>query len=309
MQIETNAVDVCIIISAAVSMRSHQRWLQIVVPQLEQQLLSMGVGNETDRPNRYCVVQFGGRGDELKGHFILVNGRKFFPASSFVVARRQLKRNGDIADGYEAVEFTLNNAPFRNDTTIKTMLLLISNMGRSVLATKVNLTRDVILSRLLENQVIFDSVVSADFGVITQGSSNLQRAIGLNGYNKSTVVRPNGEFEFINGVVTHTSNEGQTVDDYVTLSLAAGSSSWSIGSILAEEETNVITSFVKAFVAAHRLESMRTVEVCQNCSCADSVGGSIESCQNLVCSLHSDQELCRCLVTREPLEVSVTSIT
>ena len=290
------------------TMRSHQRWLQIAVPQLEQQLISMGIGNETDKENRYCLVQFGGRGVHLRGHFLLVNGEKFFPSSSFVAARRQLKRSGDIADGYEAVEFTLNNAPFRNDTDVKKILFLVSNMGRSVLAIRANLTKNVLLAKLFQHQVILDTIVSAEFGVITQDGPFVGTVIGVNGPNTSTVVRPDGEFEFVKGEVTHTSSEGQTVADYVTLSLAAGSSSWSIN-ILSEEVSDEITSFVKSFVATHGLDRVKTVEVCQQCLCKDSGsddggGGSLTSCASLECEVHSNQELCRCLVTGAPSEVS-----
>ena len=296
-----SAVDVCLIVSAAQTMRLHQRWLQIAVPQLEQQLVSMGIGNETEKPNRYCVVQFGGRGEQLRGHFLYVNGKEFFPSTSFVTARRQLKRSGDIADGYEAVEFTLNNAPFRNDSTVKKVLLVVTNMGRSVLATKANLTKNVVLSMLLENDVIFGTIVAADF---TLQSSTTETVIGVSGYNTSSVVRPSGGYEFIHGAVTLRSNEGQTVNDYVTLSLAAGGSSWSI-ELLADEVTDVIRSFVRSFVATHELERLRTVEVCQRCLCASGseAGADEESCENLVCDEHPDQQLCRCLVTRAPLEV------
>ena len=303
-----SAVDVCLIISAAQTMRLHQRWLQIAVPQLEQLLVGMGIGNETEKPNRYCVVQFGGRGEQLRGHFLYVNGNEFFPSTSFVTARRQLKRSGDIADGYEATEFALNNAPFRNDNTVKKVLFVVTNMGRSVLATKANLTKNLLLNMLLEKDVIFDTIVSADF---TLQSSIIETVIGVSGYNTSSVVRPSGGYEFIHGAVTLTSNEGQTVNDYVTLSLAAGSSSWSINH-LADEVTDVIRSFVRSFVDAHGLVRLRMVEVCQRCLSAagSSVaagggegGGGMESCETLVCDEHPDQQLCRCLITREPSEV------
>ena len=303
LQRGASAVDVCLIVSAAQTMRLYQRWLQIAVPQLEQQLMSMEIGNETGKPNRYCVVQFGGRGEKLRGHFLYVNGMKFFPSSSFVTARRQLKRSGDIADGYEAVEFALNNAPFRNDSTVKKIIFLVTNMGRSVLATKANLTKNIILNILAENQVTFDTVVDADF---TIQSDTTATVIGVNGFNTSTVARPSGEYEFIQGAVTLTSNEGQTVNDYVTLSLAAGSSSWSIDH-LAGEDTDVIKSFVRSFVVAHELEGLRTVEACQRCLCAGD--GNVESCENLVCEEHTDQQLCRCLVTKAPLEVINNSYT
>ena len=304
-----SAVDVCLIISAAQTMRLHQRWLQIAVPQLEQQLVGMGIGNETEKPNRYCVVQFGGRGEQLRGHFLYVNGNEFFPSTSFVTARRQLKRSGDIADGYEATEFALNNAPFRNDSTVKKILFVVTNMGRSVLATKANLTKNVLLNMLLKKDVIFDTIVAADFTL--QSSSTIETVIGVSGYNTSSVVRPSGGYEFIHGAVTLTSNEGQTVNDYVTLSLAAGSSSWSIDH-LADEVTDVVQSFVRSFVAAHGLESLRMVEVCQRCLCAargsvaEGGGGGMESCETLVCDEHLDQQLCRCLVTRAPSEVHST---
>ena len=302
MQVGVSAVDVCLIVSAAQTMRMHQRWLQIAIPQLEQELTSMGIGNGTDKPNRYCVVQFGGSRTQLRGHFILVNGEEFFPAGSFVLARRELKRSGDVADGYEAVEFALNNAPFRDDTTVKKMMVLVSNMGRSVLATSSNLTRDVILSMLSESSVSLDTVVSAEFEI--QGQSSSETVIGQNGVDTGTAVRSDGGYEFVDGAVSHYSSQGQTIHDYVNLSLAAGSSSWSID-VLAQENTSVILSFVRSFIASHRLERLKMVEVCQACRCADESGESpFESCRDLVCGRHDNQDLCRCLVTRTPSEVS-----
>ena len=290
----SKAVDICFVVSAARSMSGAQRWLQIAVPIIEEQLTLAGVGDESSSRNRYCLVQFGGRGRSLTAKFLPVDDQTFFPADAFVRARRKLSRRGDVADGYEALEFTARNAPFRRDELVAKILILVTNMGRSVLSTKTNLTRESIFQVLHSEHVTLDTVISATMEL--NGTAQ-EKVLGLNKLEKAIVVRPDGNFRFVNGDVLFTSSAGQTIHDYVTLSLQMGGLSFPIN-LLAEENPYVLMSFVKAFIAVHKLTALRRVHICQQCTCRQK-GEDTE----LECEQATNQELCNCLTNGSAIEV------
>ena len=289
------AVDLCFVVSAARTMNGAQRWLQIAVPIIEEQLKEIGVGRGSSEINRYCLIQFGGRGRFLTAKFLQVGGKTFFPAKTFVVARRQLRRSGDVADGYEALEFAAKNVPFRQDPLVAKMLILVTNMGRSVLSTKANLTRQSIFQVLNAEHVILDTVISAE--MVLNGTQQ-ETVLGLNKLEKALIVRPNGSFQFINGNVLFTKSAGQTIHDYVTLSLAINGLSFPI-ELLAEENSDVLKSFVRAFIAAHKLTGLQRVRTCQQCTCRQAGGGGGQ----LECEEALNQELCTCLLNGSAIEV------
>ena len=290
----SKAVDICFVVSAARSMTGAQRWLQIAVPIIEDQLKQAGVGNESSGRNRYCLVQFGGRGQSLTAKFLPVDGQTFFPSNTFVRARRQLSRRGDVADGYEALEFTARNAPFRRDKLVAKILILVTNMGRSVLSTKTNLTRESVYQVLHSEHVILDTVISATMEL--NGTAR-EKVLGLNKLEKAIVVRPDGNFQFVNGNVLFTSSAGQTIHDYVALSLQMGGLSFPIN-LLAEEDPYVLMSFGKAFIAAHKLTALRRVHICQQCTCKQKGEDT-----KLECEQATNQELCNCLANGSAIEV------
>lgn len=297
----TKAIDLCFVVSGTRSMSGLHRWLQVAVPYLEESLTGRGIGS-ANTPNRYCLVSFGGRFNLLTGTFVRVQGEIFFPARSFVDARRQLRRNGDVADGYEALEFTIRNAPFREDPNIPKAIILVSDMGRSVLATKTNLTRNSIASLLREHNVILDTVVSVEMRV----SNPLETVLGLNAlqpaqnFSLASVLRPDGGFELVTGTtgsVFFTSSAGQTIHDYVILALVLGGSSWPI-ELLSEVDENIQASFAEAFIATHGFSSLELVEVCERCVCTNQ-----REDVHLQCEYPPNQELCRCLINRTATEV------
>ena len=300
-------MDMCFVVSAATTMASSQLWLQTAVPVMEDKLTTIGIGLERATPNRYCLVQFGGRGRYLRGRFLYVNGNKFFSADEFFQARRQLRKLGDVADGYEAIEFLLQRAPFRNDPMIAKSVVLASNMGRSVLAT-VNVTRESLFNLLVEAEVVLDSVVDVQFSVQEEGTT--QTVLGLHDLHKVSVVEPNEKFSIVESHnIQYSSNQGSTVHDYVTLALATGGSSWPI-SLLAQSNYSVLVSFVQAYISAHGLERTSSQVVCQRCTCArdaavTGVPDSTVNCQGQLCEEHEDQELCSCLVSQPPLKVCI----
>lgn len=289
----TEAVDVCLLVSAASTMSNSHRWLQIMVPVLDGQLLTLGIGTG-EQKNRYCLVMFGGHGNYVMARFLRVDGRIFFPFQHFAYARRQLKRTGSVADGYEAIKFTVENAPFRESQNVAKIILLVTDKERNVLPSQTNLTREEVLQLLYSHSIVMDTIVSIRLEM--EGGSSTRDILGLHGYNQASLVLPQGGFEISsNQTVLFTQAAGQTITDYVALSLALRSSSWSLD-LLDNEDYNTLLSFANAFTSVHSILPAAPIEVCEKCRCR--VG------PELVCEQPVDQDQCRCLTQRTEMEVS-----
>ena len=293
------AIDLCLVVSAAVTMAGSQRWTQSAIAHLEESLRATGIGSSEEYPNRYCLTMFGSRGRFLTARFLEVEDEIFFPASKFFMARRQLKRNGDVADGYQAVEFTALNAPFREDPNIAKVIVLVTDMGRSVLAASANLTREV-LSDILHNRgLMFNVVVATDINV-TDGPHSTRltdTVLGIHGdFGSAIVLRDNGDYEIVNGSLSFKNSAGNTIYDYITLAVAMDGCAWPIR-LLREESESTLASFSAAFID-HHFMPLQNFTVCEKCICVQDRHGATLDCQQPL-----NQELCYCLVNRSALEV------
>lgn len=106
-----------------------------------------GVGDGPVR-NRYCLVGYGGVLENQTGHFQPVDGQPCFLASDFPRAQSQLQTLGIEEDGYEAIQFALDNAPFRESPFIAKNIILITDEGRTVIEEGENITRELIQAEL-----------------------------------------------------------------------------------------------------------------------------------------------------------------
>ena len=129
--------------------------------------------------NRYCAVAFGSFGTLQQGHFLLVNGQRCFFASDFPQARVQLINAGFIEDGYEAMQFAIDNVPFRNNPFIAKNMILITDEGRSVIPLGENITRSSIESELRNNNILLNVVVQADYQVPASHGTVMGSALAL----------------------------------------------------------------------------------------------------------------------------------
>ena len=98
--------------------------------------------------NRYCLVGFGGFGNLRRGHFRPVDGMPCIFASDFLRAQSQLVVRGAMEDGYEAIEFALDNIPFRNSPFIAKNILLVTDEGRTIIPEGINVTRQSVEEKL-----------------------------------------------------------------------------------------------------------------------------------------------------------------
>lgn len=105
--------------------------------------LPSGVGDGEVR-NRYCLIGFGSFGPLRAAHFRTVDGMACYPASAFPRAQAELVTLGVAEDGYEAIQFALDNVPFRNSPFIAKNILLITDEGRSIIPEGMNITRESI---------------------------------------------------------------------------------------------------------------------------------------------------------------------
>ena len=289
----TEAVDVCLVVSAVASMTNSHRWLQIMVPVLDGHLLTLGIGTG-ERKNRYCLVMFGGERSASNARFLRVDGQIFFAFQQFAYARRQLRRIGTVADGYEAIKFTALNAPFRESPGVWKMILLVTDRGRDVLASEVNLTRTAVLHEVYFRNIVLDSIVSIRLEL--QGASITDYILGFHGYDKASLILPRGSYEISsNHTILFSYTKGQTLTDYVALSLAGNGSSWCLG-ILNREDYNTLVSFANIFTAVHSISPGVSWEVCEHCQCGQDM--------QLVCEQPSNQTLCSCLTERDEANVS-----
>lgn len=299
------AMDITLVVSSTWGNRDYQRWLQIAVPYLENRLTSLGIGSNQSTQNRYCLVRFGGRGSYLSTKFLLVNDQVFFQADSFVHARRQLRRTGISADGYQALDFVLNSAPFRTQSNVSKMVLFVSNSERSVLSTHRNITRETIEALLRSNRVLFDAVVAADMTLVstTEGSDSQRTpVVGLTGDGEGVIAGEEFSFSLLNGRAVVTSNQEGIIRDYVNLTLDVGGFVWSLD-LLATENITLIKSFLGAMITQHELHALQVEEVCERCWCVnvDQDGRCVGEKR---CEIDVDQELCSCLLLRSPSDVS-----
>lgn len=294
------AVDVVLIVSAAHTLKDYHSWLQITVPYLDVKLRALNIGIERLSPNRYAVVQFGGRGIYSMARFLTVGGKIFFPSSSFGDARRQLQRRGVAADGYHAIEYALRNAPFRNDSGIAKMMLLVANKGRNNLVTRSDLTKGNISRLLKDNDILFHALVATSLSVTTP-TGNIS-VFGVSGYNKGIVPGRNGTHNIVVGKAVPSSSaySSRLFRDYVTLALDSGGVACSLDQLI-QENVTVLGSFLGVVTTGYSLHSLRKVDVCEKCRCAG-VGGT--KCGPMACEVATNQSLCACLVQHSLAHVS-----
>ena len=282
------AMDICFVVSATPSMQSSL-WLQLLVPIIEDSLVKRNIGTN-GTANRYCLAMFAGSGSYTSASYLMVNSQVFFSSTSFPTARRQLPKDREAGDGYEAISYVVRTAPFRNDTFIGRSVVLVTDTGRNA-SLRSNLTWEGMYQMLVGNQVFFDAIVSSQLYI--NGSPGLT-VLGSNGTQRAFVLLPNGGFQVVTGQVAFNSTQGAVPQDYITLAMAVGGSVWSI-SLFRREDLLIMRSSVEAYVASHSVGPVQSLRLCLQCIC--SVGGVVS------CVSHSNQTLCLCLARSNPQQV------
>ena len=272
------AVDICFVVSSASTLANSLLWLQMAVPVLNGELVNVGVG-AGDSGNRYCLVRFG---SQVQTQFLSVEDEIFFPYNQFVHARRKFRRTGNTADGYEAIEFTVLNAPFRKNANVSRMIVLVTDTERTSLLPTNDLTRETVLQMLHSHSIQLDTIVSIN---VELQAENGEIVLGYHDSEKVSLLQPNGGYEIVSNQSVALQATGNTISDYVALSQTSEGSSWPLG-VLDNQDYHILLSFANVFIDVHNLLGLSVKEICESCQCIEG--------PELVCTELPSMEDSRC---------------
>lgn len=260
--------------------------MQLLIPQINSLLQQRGVGDLPSNRNQFCVVQFGARGYEIKAKFVTIKASTFFVSENIKEARKALKRNGWVADGYEAIKFTLDHVPFRSDPSVGRAIVMATNLGRTALAESADLSISYLSNLIGQFNVSLDVIVNATLTKPTSMTTPTQD-VPIGFYNLTHTLINNssgcGYYEKEGGV-NILSSHGNTIDSYIKLALNLGGGVWSLDNLLnGSSNTSLINNLAVAMVDGWSL-SLLGPESCYECSCVDGDG---------VCVRGHNQRKCR----------------
>jgi len=222
------AVDVhtIFVVDESGSMGGEHAWLSQVVTDLDAGYAGAGI------TSNYALVGYGAASPAAKK--ISVGGGDFGTAAQFVTATSSLLTSGGFEDGWQAIDFALNN--YSHPKPIN--MILVTDEDRDVTSGS-SLTFSGLKTALIDAGALLNVVVDAnlDPGDALGLSSDLTayNADGSGGFTSTSA-----------GVGSVASAAGTTETDYIDLAFATGGAAWDlnqlrVGGLTAE-------SFSAAFV-------------------------------------------------------------
>jgi hypothetical protein len=250
-RLSIKSMDICLLISGMKHMSS--RWIQPLGVSLDAQLKERGIGME--KRNRFCFIQFGARGIDIRAKFV-DQFEGFYGSDQLGLIRKALKSNGFVADGYQAIQFALDNVPFRTDPDVGKSIILVTNAGRTSLATSSNLTLIPMRDMLLKSNFSIDVIVNMTLP---------QTAIGFNSSHLMGYSSADSSSYTTSSISTLpvSQSHSNTLSSYVGLSLESNGGVWTLDAI---KDTNA--SLISALsVAMVNGWSILDDTSCHACSC------------------------------------------
>ena len=227
--------DILVIADESGSMSGEHAWLGSMIPTMDAGLIARSV-----TPNVYGLLGFGtpshlgGSGQDPHKH--AVGGGDFGTASQFQTAATGLLANGGLEDGWEAIQYGINNYNYR--TTAALNLILVSDEDRD--PTNASITYANTLSAIQGKKALLNAVVNAYF---VDGAG--RRALGIDSDGFAYIA--DGAGGYIKSAGGHaTTGFVTTIADYVNMALATGGAAWDLNLLRAGGLT--ATSFTKAFM-------------------------------------------------------------
>ena len=242
------AVDVLFVVDESGGMSDVHAWIQVAISDLETHLVRVGIGSSSTR-NFYGLVGFGRGSSTPNGHLghtlTLGDGRTMYPFLEFqrVAALLKADVDGDIHDGYEAIEHAIRNAQLRNADSIVRIMILVTDHDRDETREGRGFDRRSTQYLLRSNNFAFH-VIAEQFAMAPEWRT----AFGVNGSSwaflknddlSGVVAVPNGRIGWV---------YGNTFTDYTMLGLTKqlDGSAWNID--FTRPGGNSTASFTRAFV-------------------------------------------------------------
>lgn len=210
-------------------MAGEHQFINDVIEDLDAALAAAGVTSRN-----YGLIGFGSSGARIYGGY--VGGvTSLTTAAAVKAATSSLETSGGTEDGYQALDFALNNY---NLTSQARNFILISDEDRDNM--KASLTASSMASALSANNAILNAVVDNS---LYDGANNA--AIGVTSKGEAYIADGSGGFQkAAGGVIGH--GMGTTTQDYANLATASGGAVWDLKLLRAGGLT--ATSFTNAFI-------------------------------------------------------------
>jgi len=192
------------------------------VPRLEQTLTNAGLGQQGGSgSNKYGLVLFGSKEHVVPSSVqfnggLLVDYAQFVAEALYHVPTTAAK--GNNADGWAAMDSALNY-PLRPNAMRK--FILITPRYRQIINN--GITRNSLLARLAQQQIVLDVIVNASYVQNNEDANNMKsKTLGLFHYNRQRISvtengLANGQNFTAGGRILGPTSSFTTIDDYVIL--------------------------------------------------------------------------------------------
>lgn len=218
------SADVITLVDESGSMSTEHAWLGGMISALDSGLLSAGVGTGA-QDNRYGLTGFGGGSTHLAPHQHLVGGSEFGDSAQYAAATGSLVLSGSFEDGWNAINYAMNNYTFNTGAAIN--LILVTDEDRD--NGNNLLTYASVLNDMTSKNALLNAVVNCEFR-----DASGARALGIDSAGNSYIADGSGGFTKSAGssVVSSNCSPGSfgsgTESQYVELALDTGGAAWDL---------------------------------------------------------------------------------
>ena len=282
--------DVVIVVDESKSMATEHQWLPDMVRALERILNEVGIGRAAPAPrsqrNLYALVGYGKRAPGYLAHRFASacpgQNEFLFPIECYESANSQLVEDtlGSVEDGYEAMDFALDNIPYRRGEGIAHNMILVSDEDRDI---KTPITRAQIKAKMEQNDFVLNVVIDNRYF-----DRNGGQLLGVDNRRTGFRSTPGGGYQ---EVVPTTIGQGyaSTKIDYTDLALELRGAAWDINLLRTGDAS---TSFTNAFTQVKTSEIKRQTDRCSDCECV--AAPAVEGGGEIRCVESTDQDRCSC---------------
>lgn len=247
------SADFLFIVDESGSMSGEHTWLANTIDSLDTALEAKGLHS-----NRYGLIGFGGSyypgepfARAIDMDLVTPGIQQFGTTSIFANSTNQLMTSGGYEDGYQAIDYAINNYLFRDDAALNVVLITDEDRDYGLEGSN-GFDFNNILSILQGKNALLNAVVNFGF----QDGNNLN-SIGVDSQGNAFVADGAGGFTRSTGGVA-TTGSGTTKTDYIDLAWATGNSTiggaaWNLN--LLRAGGNSAVSFTNAFVTVKAEEA------------------------------------------------------
>lgn len=233
------ALDMMFIVDESGSMDTEHAWIAEMITGMDSALSASG---QTE--NMYALIGYGAGSNDggSAGHRHRVGGSDWGTAKELSAATGELVTSGAWEDGWEAINFGLNNYYFRTDAIAS--MFLVTDEDRDMLDT--SLTYNKMLKAINKKNVTLNVIVDCGF----QNGTGVT-ALGVDANGNAYLADGSGGYIISSGGIM-VSPYYNTDTCYVELAWATGGAAWDLNQL--RLGGLVADSFTSAFVDLQTME-------------------------------------------------------